>query len=128
MATQGFLTQKWLSSQKPDGFPANDHDDDDDGGGGGDGEDDGFPAIDEASQPVMMMMASQPMMMMMMMMASQPMVMVMMMMMMASQPSTVSDDYFKLPWCWFSLNWFPNSCSYPGKQSQNLKSKGWNIL
>jgi hypothetical protein len=59
----------------------------------------GFPAKDlMASQPLMMM-ASQPMMMMasqpmMMMMASQPMVMVMMMM--ASQPSTVSDDDYKL--------------------------------
>jgi len=37
MATQGFLTQKWLPSQRPDGFPANDDDDDD---GDGDGDDD----------------------------------------------------------------------------------------
>ena len=45
MATHGFLTQKWLPSQRPDGFPAND---DDDGfpanGDDDDDDDDGFPA------------------------------------------------------------------------------------
>ena len=39
MATHGFLTQKWLPSQRPDGFPANDDDDDDDDGGGDDDDD-----------------------------------------------------------------------------------------